>query len=193
MASSFFMQLLSAWRLRSGREWIVRSPWFVRHTKQFSLCAASDLDTKVVKPTLRTLDPSCAVSLYLPHGFSVGRKNVLNCSSELIITLCGPTAASPAAFSATGRPAASTTRMSMTGALCFSWISLPRRAATLSVRRFSPDATERRNTRICPLFVPAQSVHESVCAGGIKQIHKSPWQKVRKGKTHRWRCAFEQS
>ena len=58
-----------------------------------------------------------------------------------------------------GRPVASRTSMEMTGALCFSWISFPRMAVAFWLFRFSSSsATERRKTKICPLFVPAHRV-----------------------------------
>ena len=71
----------------SGRECITKSPWFVRHVRQFSLYSLSTFDTKVVNPIFLIRAPSCAVSLYFPQGFNAGSINILNCSSEAIRTL----------------------------------------------------------------------------------------------------------
>ena len=75
-----------------------------RYTRQFSRYSASREDVKIADLhntvgreiytrladlTLCTLIPWWAVSLYLPHGFSCGSRNSLNCSSEVISTLEG--------------------------------------------------------------------------------------------------------
>lgn len=77
--------------------------------------------------------PSCAVSLYLQKGLREGSVNILNCSSEAIITLCacvvsgnGATPFSTSNGSGNGLLAPSSTAIAITGALCFSWISLAR-------------------------------------------------------------------
>ena len=68
----------------------------------------------------------------------------------------------------------------MTGALCLSWISLASMADALSALRFSASsAMLMRNTRIWPLFVPAQRVADIVCAAitiiliNLKAAHNS--------------------
>ena len=61
----------------------------VRHSMQFSEYALSTLERKVVKPIRLMRAPSCAVNLYFPLGLSVGRRKVLNCSSEAIKTRWG--------------------------------------------------------------------------------------------------------
>ena len=147
----------------SGKEWITKSPWLVKQVKQFSEYPESAAETKEVNPTFRILAPSWAVTLHFPHGFNVGNKNILNCSSEAMSTLCGASLQS-----VKGNPLTSSTWIEITGARCFSWISLPRMQVTLSSLRFSSSfdagGMVKRNTITCPEFVPAHNVGEVVVA-----------------------------
>ena len=115
MESMKFLFTCNTWRRSSGKEWIAKSPWLVRHVKQFSVYSGLDFCAKVTKPTRRTRAPSWAVSLYFPEGFRVGSTNNLNCSSDAINTRWGwVVAASPSGElyflgSGIGTPPASST------------------------------------------------------------------------------------
>lgn len=88
--SSLRMVAAFSCRLRSGMVKTRQSPILVRHNKFTSECLVSEsasLKENVAKDILRTLAPSCAVSLYLQYGFNDGNVNILNCSSDAIMTL----------------------------------------------------------------------------------------------------------
>lgn len=101
----------------------------------------------------------------------------LNCSSEQITTLCGPTKsglwASPASTSpgiGIGEPIPSSKMMWTTGALCFSWISLPNWQLTSTSCLLLSLGRVMVNTKTLPLFVPAQRVGVVTCSDEKQQL-----------------------
>lgn len=151
--SSFLMAAAFSCLLRSGMLKTRQSPKLVRQRRSTSVCLVVESGRRQEKyPNAMRLtlapenkktnatrhqkqktrrSPSCAVSLYLQYGFSDGSVKILNCSSEAMMTLCacvvsgkGATPFSTSSGSGRGLLEPSNTAMAITGALCFSWISL---------------------------------------------------------------------
>lgn len=175
LISSRRMAAVLSCRLRSGMVKTQQSPRLVKQSKSTSECftlVSAFRHEKVPKAIRRTRAPSCAVNLYFPYGFSDGSVKILNCSSEAIMTRCacvmsgsGAMAFSTSRGSGSGLFEPSRTAIEMTGARCFSWISLASWQVTESVDRFCADGTPIVNTYTVPLFVPAHRVGVVFCTG----------------------------
>ena len=81
MTFSFRMHSAFIWRRSCGTDQICTSPRFVMTTRSFSWCFSSERDRKLAKATRRSLEPSCAVSLYLLLAFRLGRLKI--CSRKI--------------------------------------------------------------------------------------------------------------
>jgi len=149
-------------RLSSGTLSTMQSPKLVKQTKQFSECWPTAVVNCAI-PMRRTRAPSWAVSLYLPSGFRLGSVKILNCSSEQITTRCGGSCCFELPFSTSygsgsGEFVPSMIATAITGARCFSCISLPNWHDTSSSERLVPDGMFKVNIYTVPLLVPVHNV-----------------------------------